>query len=130
MHFPWHGAKEAFTYITTHSVLSFNSIHNMIDLSAVLLAFILIVFCFWKFPRHLWAYSIYAATTYLFFLLVPSKGDHPLESFSRLMLEIFPAFIILAIFGKKQQFQLYYLVLSVPVLSFMLLQFLTGHWIV
>jgi len=130
LHFPWHGAKEAFTYITTHSVLSFNSIHNMIDLSAVLLAFILIVFCFWKFPRHLWAYSIYAATTYLFFLLVPSKGDHPLESFSRLMLEIFPAFIILAIFGKKQQFQLYYLVLSVPVLSFMLLQFLTGHWIV
>ncbi len=130
LRFPWHGAKEAVTFITTHSVLSFSSIHNMIDLSAVLLMLILVILCFWKFPRHLWAYSIYAATTYLFFLLVPSTGDHPLESFSRLALEVFPAFIVLAIFGKKQQFHLYYLVLSLSVLSFMLLLFLTGHWIV
>ncbi len=130
LRFPWHGAKEAITFITTHSVLSFSSIHNMIDLSAVMLMLILVILCFWKFPRHLWAYSIYAATTYLFFLLVPSTGDHPLESFSRLALEVFPAFIVLAIFGKKQQFHLYYLVLSLSVQSFMLLQFLTGHWIV
>jgi hypothetical protein len=37
---------------------------------------------------------------------------------------------VLAAIGKKQQFNLYYLTLSGAILSFMLLQFLTGGWIV
>jgi len=46
------------------------------------------------------------------------------------MLEVFPAFITLAAIGKNRQFNFYYLAIALTLLSFMLLQFLTGHWII
>ena len=114
-------------------MLSFDSIHNVIDLSAGLLMLMAVVLCFigpWKFSREHWIYGIYAAGFYLFLLLFPSDGTFPLQSLSRLVLEIFPAFIVLAAIGKYRQFNLYYLTLSGAMLCFMLLQFLTGYWIV
>src|SRR5437660_591845 len=106
---------------------------NVIDLSAGLLMLMAVVLCFigpWKFSREHWIYGIYAAGFYLFLLLFPSDGTFPLQSLSRLVLEIFPAFIVLAAIGKYRQFNLYYLTLSGAMLCFMLLQFLTGYWIV
>ncbi len=133
LHGPWHGLIDSFVAIIRHAILSFDSIHNVIDLSAGLLMLILVFLCFvgpWKFSRDRWAYALYATITYLFSLLFPLAGGFPLASVPRYMLEIFPAFIVLAAIGKKQQFNLYYLTLSGAVLSFMLLQFLTGGWIV
>ncbi len=133
LHGPWHGLIGSFMAIIRHAILSFDSMHNVIDLSAGLLMLILVVLCFvgpWKFSRDRWAYGLYATITYLFSLLFPLAGGFPLASVSRFMLEIFPAFIVLAAIGKKQQFNLYYLTLSGAMLSFMLLQFLTGGWIV
>jgi Mannosyltransferase (PIG-V) len=133
LHGPWHGFIDSFMAIIRHSILSFDSIHNVIDLSADLLILILIFLCFvgpWKFSRDRWSYGLYAAITYLFSLLFPLAGGFPLASVPRYMLEIFPVFIVLAAIGKKQQFNLYYLTLSGALLFFMLLQFLTGGWIV
>jgi Dolichyl-phosphate-mannose-protein mannosyltransferase len=133
LHGPWHGLIDSFMAIIRHAILSFDSVHNVIDLSAGLLMLILVFLCFvgpWKFSRDRWAYGLYAIITYLFSLLFPLAGGFPLASVSRYMLEIFPAFIVLAAIGKKQQFNLYYLTLSGAILSFMLLQFLTGGWIV
>lgn len=133
LHGPWHGLLDSFLIIMRRGILSFDSIHNVIDLSAGLLMLLLIVLSFtgpWKFPRTLRAYALYAATLYLFTLLVPEAGGFPLASLSRLVLELFPAFIVLAAIGKNRQFNLYYLTLSGAVLCFMLLQFLTGYWIV
>ena len=133
LHGPWHGLLDSFLIIVHRSVLSFDSIHNVIDLSAGLLMLMAVVLCFigpWKFSREHWIYGIYAAGFYLFLLLFPSDGTFPLQSLSRLVLEIFPAFIVLAAIGKYRQFNLYYLTLSGAMLCFMLLQFLTGYWIV
>jgi len=135
LHAPWRWLIDSFTVILNRHVLSFDSIHNVIDLSACLFILALIVLCFvgpWKFPRAYWVYGLYAALIYIFFLLFPAdgSGSEPLASYSRFMLEVFPAFIVLAAPGKKQWFNLYYLVLSVSILSFMMLQFLMGRWIV
>ena len=133
LHGPWHGLLDSFLIITRRGILSFDTIHNVIDLSAGLLMLLLIVLCFigpWKFSRDLWAYALYAASIYFFTLLVPEAGGFPLASLSRLVLELFPAFIVLAAIGKNRQFNLYYLTLSGSILCFMLLQFLTGYWIV
>ncbi len=133
LHGPWHGLIDSFLIITQRGILSFDSIHNVIDLSAGLLMLILVTLCFvgpWKFSRNLWAYALYAAIIYLFSLFFPQAGGFPLASLSRYVLEIFPAFIVLAAICKKQQFNLYYLTLSGAILSLMLLQFLTGGWIV
>jgi hypothetical protein len=133
VHGPWHGLLDSILIIAQHGILSFDSIHNALDLSAGLLMLLLVVLCFigpWKFSREYWAYGLYAATLYLFTLIVPEAGGFPLASLSRLVLELFPAFIILAAIGKRQQFNLYYLTIAGALLSFMLLQFLTGYWIV
>ncbi len=133
LHAPWRGLINSFMVILNRHVLSFDSIHNVIDLSACLFILALLVLCFvgpWKFPRAYRVYGLYAVLIYIFFLLFITNGSAPLASYSRYMLEIFPAFIVLAALGKKQWFNLYYLVLSVSLLSFMLLQFLTGHWII
>ena len=111
------------------------SIHNTIELSACLFILALVVLCFvgpWRFPRAYWVYGIYAVLIYIFSVIFPigGSGNAPLGAFSRYMLEVFPAFIVLASIGKKQWFNLYYLVLSVSILSFMVLQFVTGRWII
>ncbi len=133
LHGPWHGLIDSFMIILHRGMLSFDSIHNVLDLSVCLFILALLVLCFvgpWKFPRAYRVYGFYAALIYIFFLLFPTDGGAPLASYSRYMLEVFPVFIVLAALGKRQLFNLYYLVLSVSLLSFMLLQFLTGHWIV
>ncbi len=165
LHGPWHGLIDSFMIILHRGMLSFDSIHNVLDLSACLFILALLVLCFvgpWKFPRAYRVYGFYAALIYIFILLFPTDGGAPLASYSRYMLEVFPVFIVLAALGKRQLFNLgaplasysrymlevfpvfivlaalgkrqwfnlYYLVLSVSILSFMLLQFLTGHWIV
>jgi len=133
VHGPWHGLLDSFISIVRHGLLSFDSIHNVIDLSAGLLMLLLIILCFigpWKFPRTLWAYGLYAAIVYFFTLLVPEAGGFPLASLSRLVLELFPAFIVLAAMGKQRHFNLFYLTISGAILAVLLLQFLTGYWIV
>jgi hypothetical protein len=133
MHGPWHGLIDAAVIILHRAVLSFDSIHNVIDLSACLFILALVALAFtgpWKFPRAYRVYSIYAVIIYLFSLIFPISSGVPLGAFSRYMLEVFPAFIVLAAIGKKQQANLYYFMISVPLLAFLLLQFLTGHWVI
>jgi|SRR5579883_565274 Gpi18-like mannosyltransferase len=133
LQFPWVGLNNAWRVMSQNGMLSFNSIHNAIDVGALLLMLLLVVCCFvgpWKFSPEQRSYAFYAAGLYLFLLLFPSADTFPLQSLSRLILEVFPVFLVLAAMGKNRQFYLYYLVLSVSLLSFMLLQFLSGHWIV
>jgi hypothetical protein len=133
LHGPWHGLIDSALMILNRSLLSFDSIHNVLDLGECLFVLGLVILCFagpWKFSREQLVYGFYAVLIYLFSLIFPTDGSQPLAASSRYMLEVFPAFIVLAAIGKKQQFNLYYLVLSVSILSFMLLQFLTGHWII
>ena len=133
MHGPWHGLIDAAVIILHRAVLSFDGIHNMIDLSACLFILALVMLAFigpWKLSGAYRVYGLYAALIYLFSLIFPISGGVPLGAFSRYMLEVFPAFIVLAAIGKKQQANLYYLLLSVPLLTFLLLQFLTGGWVI
>ena len=133
LHGPWHGLIDAAVVVLHRPMLSFDSIHNVIDLSACLFILALVVLAFigpWKLSGTYRVYGLYAALIYLFSLIFPISSGVPLGAFSRYMLEVFPAFIVLAAIGKKQQVNLYYLMLSIPLLAFLLLQFLTGHWVI
>jgi Dolichyl-phosphate-mannose-protein mannosyltransferase len=133
LHVPGFGLAVAAKIILREPLLSFSSIHNMLDLLAGLSMLGLVVLCFvgpWKFSRNVLSYALYAASMYFFLTLFPSVGGYPLQSLSRQVIELFPAFIILASFGKRPQFNLYYLTITGGLAGFMLLQFLTGRWIV
>ncbi len=130
---PWQGFSDAFTILSKHESLTFDAIHNVIDLSAGLLMLLVLLLCFvgpWKFDRNRFVYGLYAVAFYLFLILFPSASEFPLQSLSRLVIELFPAFIVLAAMGRRPSFTLYYLTISTSLLAFMLLQFLTGRWIV
>jgi len=105
----------------------------VLDLIPVLLFLALAILSFvgpWRFPRRLLSYGLYAAILYFFFLLSPVTNLYPLVSLPRFMLELFPGFIILADVGKNRMFHMTYLMLAGTGLFFLLMQFLTGHWIV
>ncbi len=130
---PGFGLAVAAKIISRQNPLSFSAIHNMIDLAAGLAMLGLIVLCFvgpWRLSRDLLTYALYAAAMYLFLTLFPSVDGYPLQSLSRQVIELFPVFIILASLGKKPQFNLYYLTITGALAGFLLLQFLTGGWIV
>jgi len=133
---PWYGLVGAITTITQYGLkgaLSFSSIHNMIDLSAELLMLALVVLSFigpWKFPEKMRSYALYGAAVYLFSILFPLTGKVPLGALSRFLLEVFPAFVVLAVMFRKEHTAMYYGMVSVSLLSFLTLQFLTGHWII
>lgn len=136
LHFPWQGITHSIHAIAISSgFLSFQSLRNLTDLIPDLLFLLLCVLCFigpWRFPRRLWAYTLYVVPLYLFLQLFPNGGTglFPLESISRFMLELFPGFIILAGIGRSSKtFEMSYLMVSGAVFFFLLTQLLTNHWV-
>lgn len=119
---------------TSMGMLSFQALRNMTDLLPDLFILLFIILSFvgpWRLPRQLWVYGIYALVLYIFLQLFPNGGTglFPLESVGRFMLEVFPAFIVMAAAGKHKTFHMSYLMVSGALLFFLLTQFLTGHWV-
>lgn len=130
---PWQGISNAITAINAHGFLSFYSIHNVIDLSAVLLMHLLLVLCFlgpYKFPRQHLSYGLYALALLLFISTSAATDATPLVSDARFMLEMFPLFVTMAMIGKRCQLNSSIVLVSTSLMTFLLLLFLTGHWIV
>lgn len=132
---PWIGMFWSIRAIhSSAGILSFRALRNLTDLVPDLLFLLLLVLTMigpWRFPRKYWSYALYGIALYLFFNLVPGKGDelYSLASMSRFMLELFPGFILLAGLGKYRMVHMCYLMVSGSVLFFLLTQFLTGHWV-
>ena len=132
LHAPWEAYLLTIHYIRSAPLLSFIALRNLLDLvpDLFILAVILLGFIGpWRMPLRLLSYSLYALVGYLFFQLFPVMNAYPLTSVPRFLLELFPAFIVLAGIGKHRGFHLNYLVISGALLFFILTQFLTGHWI-
>ena len=136
LHVPWYAMLKSAWVIYRHGgFLNFYVLRNLTDLLPDLLFLALIVGTFigpWRFSRNLWSYCFYAVALYILFQLFPVGGTglFPLQSVSRYLLEVFPAFIVLAGVGiKSRTFNMSYLMVSGAVLFFLLSQFLTGHWV-
>lgn len=131
--FPGLAFVKAVSIIKHNSILTFASIHTVMDLIPGLFILGALLLSFvgpWKLKRAYWAYPFYGIALFLLVIIVPEQGAFPIASLSRYMLEIFPAFVILAAIGEKRNFTVYYLFICLPLLAFWLLQWLTGGWIV
>lgn len=127
--FPWVGFQLAVQDILRSPLLSFISLHTMIDLSIglfVLVVLVLSVISSQRFRKEHLTYTIYAIVLYLSVIMVPAAPILPINSLSRYVLELFPVFIVLSGFGHKRNFNLYYLSFSAPFLAFLLLLWVTG----
>ena len=134
LHFPGWSIVKSIVELSRDGFLSFLTMRNAIDLGADLLVLGLILLIFigpWRLPKSMWSYGLYAVIAYLYFQLFPiSNTDYPLESMARFVLEVFPAFIMLARISKFRTLHLSYCMVSGASLFFLLTQFLIGHWVI
>ena len=95
----------------------------------------LIVLCFvgpWRLRRDQWALPAYGAALVLFMMIFPNTGaqtPYPLQSAARLVLEVFPAFLLLARIGARPSVDRTYLVLAVATQAIFLDHFLHAGWV-
>jgi hypothetical protein len=134
LHGPWTVFARSVSTLLHNPVFSFISLHTAFDFGSVLFVLALLVLGWvgpWRFSREHWGYILCASAIYLFSLLFPDGGAYTTAGLSRYMLEVFPAFVVLAaIIGAKRNWNMYYLTLSLSLLAFLLLQWLTGGWVV
>jgi Mannosyltransferase (PIG-V) len=127
---PWLGIVDAFINLFWSQPFgSFYEAHILLDLSATL-GFIFLAIKGWRWLRL--SYNVWMAVLLAFMLLSPSlnAGD-TLVSNQRLVLEMFPAFITLAMIGVKHPRIHQTLLLLFPVLLATLsLLFVMGRWMV
>lgn len=136
---PWVAPFQTLHLLIRENIFTFNSAHLLIDLGALILFLVLMLLTIWGpycFARQHWTYILFGLLALLFFVIfpgIPRPNDlpyDPLPSMQRLVLEIFPAFIVMAQLGRRQWFHQGYLYIGLPLLTFLTLQFMTGHWTV
>ena len=108
-------------------------------MTAFLLFLILMILCFYG-PERLvkgqWTFAVFgllllfSALLFSGSALQDSSISEPLALMPRLVVSIFPGFILLARFGRRAWFHQGYLLLALPMLAFFVLQFITGYWLI
>jgi hypothetical protein len=130
---PGYGMAKAVWATFHHGLLSFATMRTLTDLLPALLLGVLLFLSFigrWRLPPRLWSYGLYTLVLYTYFQLFTRGGLFPLESMSRFLLELFPAFIVLAsIIRKNRLLHLSYLMIALATFFFLATQFATGHWV-
>lgn len=114
-------------------------VHTLLDLTAFLLFLLLMILCFYG-PERLmkgqWTFAVFGVLLLFSALLFSGSAlqnsalSEPLALMPRLVVSIFPGFILLARFGRRAWFHQGYLLLALPILAFFVLQFITGHWLI
>jgi Gpi18-like mannosyltransferase len=136
---PWYAPYEAVKSISILSPYTFSTVHNIIDLTALMLFFVLLILCFvgpGRFAMSQWSMLVFGLMALMYPLFFPGMPSvvglayDVLPSTQRFILEIFPCFIMLARLGRRSWFHQGYLLLALPLLAFFVLQFITGHWTV
>ena len=132
LNWPWAGiwqAISALLFFHPQAFGSANQAHLLLDLSATLGFITLIVLGWRRLPK---SYSIWMSVLLIFFLIEPAteKPDILLSN-QRFVLELFPAFITLAILGKQYP-RLHYLILLLfpTLLAVLSVAFIMNRWVV
>lgn len=129
--FPWYAPLVALRAMLHFSPFTFSTTHNVIDLTALVLSVTLLELGFVgpeRFRISQWSMLLFMILALAVPLIYPGTAYNPLPSMERYVLELFPCFIVLARLGRRPWFHQTYLLLSLPMLTFFTLQFLTGHW--
>ncbi len=113
-------------------------VHTLLELTAFLLFLVLMSLCFYgpeRLAKSQWTYGVFgilllcSALLFSGSALQDSSLSEPLALMPRLVVSIFPGFILLARFGRRAWFHQGYLLLALPMLAFFVLQFITGQWV-
>jgi hypothetical protein len=126
---PWEGIVLSFRQLLfVQPFGSFFQIHILLDLSATL-GFILLTALGWR--RVPLSYTLWSASGLLLVLLSSSPAGDSLASNQRIVLELFPGFITLALLGKQRAWLHQAILLFFPsLLAVLSLVFIMNRWMV
>ena len=127
---PWVGIWQAlFEFFWNQPFGSFNEVHVLLDLSATLAFLTLLVV---GRRRLRGSYTLWTGFLLLYIILTPSIDQHDsLISNQRFVLEMFPAFIILAMLGiQRPRLHQALMLLFPPLLATLTLLFVMNRWMV
>ncbi|GCE14113.1 glycosyltransferase family 39 protein [Tengunoibacter tsumagoiensis] len=131
---PWVGIAQTITLVLKdNTFLSYHAIYSWLDIITNLSFLLLIILSAvgpLRFPRSHWSYIILAAVMFIFFQSFPLVTyAFPLLSTIRFMLELFPAFIVIAKLCKYRSFEVTYITISSTLLVFLSLYYVMGGWV-
>ena len=125
---PWQGIAASFYQLWEQPFGSFYQVHVLIDLCATLGFLVLTVLGWRRLPP---SFTLWSSCLLLFMLLNASPVGDPLASNQRLVLELFPGFIMLAILGKEHpRLHETMVLVSLPLLATLSIIFLMNRWMV
>jgi hypothetical protein len=121
--FPWSGI-----FSTLHLLVknADQETLNLFDLTFTLLPLAVLLAGWRRLPLH---YSLFAAAMAIFVLLYPMNTVEPLTSAPRHMMVIFPVIVILALWGKRPAFNLFFIACSLPIFTINTILFIIHHWV-
>jgi Gpi18-like mannosyltransferase len=127
---PWVGIWQNIWQVFWHQPFgSFNQVHSLIDLTMTL-GFMALTLLGWRKSRM--SYNLWLAVVFVYILVTPSTGQaDALISNQRFVLEMFPAFITLALLGQRYP-RLHEAILWIfpALLGIFSLLFVLGKWMV
>ncbi|WP_165423502.1 mannosyltransferase family protein [Ktedonosporobacter rubrisoli] len=135
--FPWVAPFIGIKSLFSIPLYTFANAHIIIELIAIGLFLALLILALFgpeRFRRDQWPLLLYGLLALVYITIFPGSPGNggipydPMPSAQRLVLEIFPGFIVLARLGRRSWFHQGYLLLALPMLAFLVLQFITGHW--
>ncbi|GAC1660332.1 MAG: hypothetical protein PVS3B3_30340 [Ktedonobacteraceae bacterium] len=125
---PWQGIGQSLYQLWVQPIGSFYQVHILLDLCATL-GFLFLSILGWR--RLPLSFTLWSVSLLLLILLNASPVGDPLASNQRIVLELFPCFIMLAIVGKEhQKLHETLLLLSLPLLATLSIIFLMNRWMV
>ncbi|GHO44377.1 hypothetical protein [Ktedonospora formicarum] len=130
---PWFAFASTIDFISRKGFMGFWGIRNMLDLYGTAVPLILLILGTvgpWRLRKEYLSYLLLGWTLFIFVIIVPIHTAFPLQSTPRLMLELFPSFIVLAGLGKNRYVHLNYVFVSAMMLFILLTLYLTFHWVV
>jgi Mannosyltransferase (PIG-V) len=133
---PWVALRQSAGMVERHlHDLNAFQIHNLLDLGSVAFSAALLVLGFvgpWRLRRDQWGLLFYGFAVLTLVTIFPdftSEHPSPLRSAVRLVLEVFPAYLVLAKMGRHPAFDKIYTYLALVAQGLLLTVFLNGQWV-
>jgi hypothetical protein len=133
---PWEGTQRAIGHIRTETadgaIFKPLVVLNVLDLALVGLALILLILAVvgpWRLGPESLYLTITAFASLVMALIVPLGLDVPLHSVPRFVLEMVPAFMVLARMGANQHAERLYLMPAIAMQALLMLGFFYDFWL-
>jgi Gpi18-like mannosyltransferase len=133
---PWEGTGRALGVIQRASVDGYifqpNVVLNVIDVLAVVVTLLLVglsLFGPWRLGLESLYITVFCAVSFLVVLISPIGIDVPLHGVPRYVLEMIPAFMVLAKIGRNPHLERFYLVPAMAVQGVLVLGFYYDLWL-